>query len=76
MWRIDQAPELRKMLSPPLVGLVDRNPIDWSSRQRFVTPPAPIAANCVHAVGHIEARIVKGSTNQTVFLIQLNGDGQ
>jgi hypothetical protein len=75
MWRIDQASELRKMTTPPLVRIPDCGAIDSDPGFQLVTPPAPVAIKRVHAVGHVHACINKRGSSQPVFLIQLKCSG-
>jgi hypothetical protein len=75
MKRIDQAPELRQMLGPPLVRVPYRGTIDSGPGFRPITPPAPVAIKRVHAVGHVDSRINKCGSRQSIFLIKLEGGG-
>jgi hypothetical protein len=65
--QIDQALELRKMPSPPLVGC--------SPGFRLITPPMPVAIKRVHAVGHVDSRIDKAASDQAVFFIKIDSGG-
>jgi hypothetical protein len=75
MYRIDQASELCKMTTPPLVGIPNCGAIDSDPGFQLVTPPAPVAIKGVHAVGHVHACINKCGSSHPVFLIQLEGGG-
>ena len=68
--RIDQAPELGQMPSPPLVDLSCSDAIQRHHRFQLITPSAPVAVKRVHAAGHVESRINKCCAGQAVFLFE------
>jgi hypothetical protein len=69
MPRIDQAPELREMPSPPLIGVCYRNLINGAAL-RLLSPPAPVAIKRVHAVGHVDSRVNQRGPGRPVFRIK------
>jgi hypothetical protein len=71
MQRIDQAPKLRKMMRPPLVRVRYFGTIDCTQRFRLITPPAPVAVKRIHATGHVDSRINKCGSGESVFFIKL-----
>jgi len=69
--RIDQTPKLREMTGPPLVRVRYFGSIDCCQRFRLITPAAPVAVKRIHATSHIDSRIDKCGSSQSVFFIKL-----
>lgn len=75
--RIDQASELRQVLSPPAVNAGHLDAI--YERQGFrglLTPATPVAIKRIHAVAHIDSRIHKCGAGQPVFVLEINDGGR
>jgi hypothetical protein len=73
--RIDEAPELRQVASPPLVHACHTSAIDRGLGVCLVSPPSPIAIKRVHTVGHIDARIHKCDSGHAVFGLKIDPAG-
>jgi hypothetical protein len=63
------------MTAPPLVRIPHCCAVNSGPGFRFITPLVPNTIKRVHTVGHVDSRINKCCSGQSVFLIQLEGGG-
>ena len=70
--RIDKTPELRQVRSPPLIHARYSSPIGRGHSFRHVTSSSPVAIKRVHAVRHLDSRIHKSGSGQTVFGLKID----
>jgi hypothetical protein len=54
---LDHASELRKMMSPPEIGVSGSAVIDQCPCPREIAPPPPVTIKRVDALGHLDSRI-------------------